>query len=155
MLNLSFFLFFFFSHVQYLNHNNFIGVVPDTIEHLPNLKKFQYAENNFKNTVENIGNADVYSNTDHVDLAEAYYKEWKNGIAFDSKQSKRLDEESRKRKEFQQAEAENNEAKENAIDKKALAMLPPAFRPGGGGGGGGGSKSLGEQVGGGGILDGT
>ena len=69
-----------FLETLYINHNELTGIVPDTIQNLPNLKSFMFQENHITNTVENIGNNNVFSEPDHHALAESYYDEWKNGV---------------------------------------------------------------------------
>jgi len=139
---------------MYINHNNFIGVLPDDFIRLPKLKKFRYEENNFKNTIKNIGNADVYSTPNHIHLADEYYKTWKEGIMFGSRKEKIFDEETKKREAFKENQQSKKEGGANNLNKKGMAMLPPAFRPSGGGEDEA-PKSLGTQVGGAPVLDGT
>ena len=139
----------------YVNHNHLVGVIPDTISKMLNLKSFMYHENKITNTMINIGSADVYSEPGHDTLAEDYYQEWKNGIEFNKNKNVKIQhEEEKKRHDYQELVAKKKEGDAFALDAKAAAMLPPAFRPGGGGGGGG-PPSLGTQVGGGPVIDGT
>ena len=139
----------------YVNNNNLIGIVPDTINALPNLKAFMYQENKIKNTVENIGNNDVYDSPEHTELAEKHYEKWKNGIEFAPRNEKRFNEENAKRQTFQEAEKAAKEGAAFKLDAKAAKMLPKAFQPSGDGDEGGGAVQLGTQVGGASVIDGT
>jgi hypothetical protein len=138
---------------MYINHNNLIGIIPDTIINLPKLKLFRYEENHLKNTIENIGNVDVYSEPNHVHLADEYYHEWKNGLDFDTREEKNYREEKMKKIEYRDQLKKNKEGEDSNIHSKSLALLPPGFRPDDDDKGG--PPSLGTQIGGASILDGT
>ena len=121
-----------------ISHNEFTGFIPESIQKITSLKRFRYSDNRFSNTVLNVGNTDVWSDSENRDLAEKTYDEWKDGLASESleKRQPRLEEE--RRKELADEASQIKEAAESAISAKVQKMLPPAFRTGGEGDDGGG-----------------
>ena len=113
----------------YLNHNRLTGPLPMTLEKLRQVKLLRLEENEFDNTVANAGSATVFADPEHDTWVEQQMQDWRHGLEFPSpatKARRRKREQQEQAKEMQQAKAAGEQA---ALDRKAVDLLPPAFRP--------------------------
>jgi hypothetical protein len=136
-----------------LSHNEFSGHIPASVQTLPAIKRFRYSDNRFANTVANVGITDVWSDSEHNELAESTYDEWKDGLASEPRERKQAKRNAKEMADLKARVATEAETSASAIDAKVQKLLPPAFRTGSGGGGSGGD--LPEQVSGTMTMDGT
>ena len=67
---------------RYLNHNNMDGMIPKEITQMISLKHLRLEENEFSNTVQNVGPIEVYSDQTHKDLTEQWTERWNIGPHF-------------------------------------------------------------------------